>query len=528
MDKPNESDVKSFSGILESAALIQLVNEPTHKHNHILYLIITSEGNNCVGDVVVYPLSSLPSDHAVTQFDVVLHRVPVTRRTIKFHKTCDIDHQKFQNDILNSNLVKQPAVDLNDQTHQYDLVLKELLNKHAPENTRQISLRPHAPWYDNSLRILKQKKRSLERKFKKSGLSIDKEVLNDKCTEYKKALMDAKRKCHRQEIVNSDQKRLFNVVEKLTVHRPSQLLPSHSSKKELAEDFSFFFHEKIRKLRLALDVSVKHDLSVHVHENCTTQFTEFQPLDLNDMLKIIKGSKIKSCPLDPLPAFLTSQYLEALLPSITQITNKSLQHGVFPSSLKSALVLPLLKKSSLDPDIKKNYRPISNLAFLGKVIERSAMQQFASYLSNNNLFAQSQSAYRQYHSTETVLVRVFNDILIGLDNKEEAFLVLLDLTAAFDTINHTVLLNRLKTRYGIGGNVLKWFASYLEERQQIVTIGEERSNPVNIEWGIPQGSVAGPIIFVVYTAPVEDIIHAHGLSCITYADDTQYYFKIKL
>ena len=110
---------------------------------------------------------------------------------------------------------------------------------------------------------------------------------------------------------------------------------------------------------------------------------------------------------------------------------------------------------------------------------------------------------------------------LALDKRcGEVILVLLDLTAAFDTIDHAVLLQRLRQRYGIGGKVLQWFESYLHEREQSVLINSSKSDPLTMEWGIPQGSIGGPILFVSYTAPVEDIIHAHGLSCVIYADDT--------
>ena len=254
----------------------------------------------------------------------------------------------------------------------------------------------------------------------------------------------------------------------------------------------------------------------------------FDLLTMGDVLAIIKGSSIKSCSLDPVPASLFKNVISDLLPSITQITNMSLQSGIFPPDLKKALVTPLLKKASLDPEIKKNYRPISNLAFLGKVIERAAIKQYVDYLTVNELFARSQSAYRQYHSTETALLRVCDDILRSLDKPHgEVILVLLDLTAAFDTIDHALLLQRLRQRCGIGGKVLQWFESYLHQREQSVLINTSKSNPLTMEWGIPQGSIGGPILFVSYTAPVEDIIHTHGLSCVIYADDTQLYISMK-
>jgi hypothetical protein len=226
---------------------------------------------------------------------------------------------------------------------------------------------------------------------------------------------------------------------------------------------------------------------------------------------------------------LLSGNLDLLLPHITAITRLSLDTGVFPDALKSALVTPILKKPNLDPEVMKNYRPISNLAFLGKVIERCAMKQFVSYLDSNDLLASSQSAYRQHHSIETALTRVYNDILMDLDKQGgETVLVLLDLSAAFDTIDHTVFINRLRSRYGVGGSPLNWFSSYLHNRSQSVLVDNVRSQPVLVDFGMPQGSVCGPICFIVYTAPLESIITRHGLSCMKYADDSQLYISLNV
>jgi len=212
---------------------------------------------------------------------------------------------------------------------------------------------------------------------------------------------------------------------------------------------------------------------------------------------------------------LLSNNLDLLLPHIT--------------ALKFALVTPILKKSNLDPEMMTNYRPISNLAFLGKVIERCAMKQFVTYLESNYLLASSQSAYRQHHSIETALICVYNDILMDLDKHGgETVLVLLDLSAAFDTIDHTVFINRLRSRYGVGGTALNFFSSYLHNRSQSVLVDNTRSQPVMVDFGMPQGSVCGPICFILYTAPLESIITRHGLSCMKYADDSQLYISLNV
>ncbi|XP_033112631.1 actin-104-like [Anneissia japonica] len=136
--------------------------------------------------------------------------------------------------------------------------------------------------------------------------------------------------------------------------------------------------------------------------------------------------------------------------------------------VKRACITPLLKKPSLNAEELSNFRPISNLPFLGKVIETVASNQLQSYLNSNGLFASRQSAYRQNHSVKSALLYVQNDIQIALDNRNEVLMILLDFSAAFNTIDHKQLLNRLSSRYGISGIAHQWFASYLENRSQSV------------------------------------------------------------
>ena len=153
----------------------------------------------------------------------------------------------------------------------------------------------------------------------------------------------------------------------------------------------------------------------------------------------------KSCSMDPLPTCLLKKGIDVLLPCITSIINRSLEVREFPATFKHGLVTPLLKKSDLDHEILKNYRPISNLPFLGKMIERLVAMQFKQHLVINNLYTKTWSAYCAYHSTETALLRVSNDINLALGN-HDVVLVLLDLSSAFDTIDHSVFMNKLYTR----------------------------------------------------------------------------------
>ena len=237
------------------------------------------------------------------------------------------------------------------------------------------------------------------------------------------------------------------------------------------------------------------------------------------------ASKSTSCPLDPIPTSLLKDTLDILLPNITSLINKSLALGKVPACFKKALVKPLIKKSTLDPEELKNYRPISNLPFLSKVLEKVVAKQLNEYMSANNLHEKMQSAYKKGHSTESALLRVQNDILLDLDKKKGVILVLLDLSAAFDTIDHDILLERFAERLGLGGVVLGWFKDYLTGRTHAVYIDGKTSSLIIILFGVPQGSVLGPVEFTIYTIPLGDIIKAHGLKYALYADDTQVYIS---
>ena len=157
------------------------------------------------------------------------------------------------------------------------------------------------------------------------------------------------------------------------------------------------------------------------------------------------------------------------------------------------------------------------------------MKQLSDHMRLNDLSETYQSAYRPGHSTETALLRVSNDILQAIDSGKAVCLVLLDLSAAFDTIDHQTLLTLMHDNLGIRGTVLKWFSSYLSHRLQLVKLNGTKSKPAELHYGVPQGSVLGPFLFCVYMLPLSCIIREHGMDLHVYADDTQLYcsFNVK-
>ena len=207
--------------------------------------------------------------------------------------------------------------------------------------------------------------------------------------------------------------------------------------------------------------------------------------------------------------------------------NRTLNEGYLPASAKTALVTPLLKKEGLDPVELKNYRPISNLSYISKLIERIVGKQLTCHLDSNNLLPKCQSAYRSFHSTETAVLKVYSDMMDSFDKGHISLLAMLDMSSAFDTVSHHILIERLSHDYGLCEIVLKWFSSYLTDRTQTIKIGEDTSESHTVVRGVPQGSVLGPILFILYTAEIFQIIEDHDLLGHAYADDTQLYLHAK-
>ena len=297
----------------------------------------------------------------------------------------------------------------------------------------------------------------------------------------------------------------------------------------LVEEFNDFFINKVRNIRNELELykeNLETTISPQSPKLPLCKFKEFQLPNESSVQQIIKSLSTKTCSLDPIPTHVLKNHLESLTPLFTDIVKTSLSKGVFPNTLKISHLSPCLKKPDLDKDLFPNFRPIANIAFLSKVLEKTVAVQTQDFLNSNNLYPSFQSAYRKFHSTETALLKVTNDILRTLDNHQDVILVMLDLSSAFDTLDHDILLARLESYFGFSDTVIKWFKSYLTGRSQSVVIGDVVSTSRHLEYGVPQGSVLGPLLFTLYIAPLEDVISKYVLDFMFYADDSDLYVAI--
>ena len=493
---------------------------------HTLDLLMVRSGDDIIHDIIVKD-HGFP-DHYAVSCNLQLFKPPPQSKKVEYRKIKDLDINAFCADLAGSTLTTTGTdAPLDSLVSDYNSKLTTLLDKHAPVRSKVIRMRTKVEWYTDKIREAKRKRRQLERLWRKSKLTVHHQMYSEQRNHVNRLITSAKAEYYTGKVqeCENDTKRIFKVISSLLGKEQSQSLPEHDSLAKLTESFNEFFIQKISLIRESLEAkqTVQHPLE---NNDClpegTTTLCVFEPASLDEIHKLVISSPTKSCSLDPVPTDLLKKTIHLLGPNITQMINMSLNTGIFPDSLKSAIVRPLLKKQSLDPNIMKNYRPVSNLAFISKVLEKVVAARITSYLFNHNLAEPFQSAYRKGCSTETALTRVQNDILVALGNKHGVLLVLLDLSAAFDTVDHRTLLDILQN-LGIRNICNKWFQSYLDARSQCVSIQSTSSSTKILHHGVPQGSVLGPVLFTIYTSSLGKLLRHVNINFHLYADDTQLY-----
>ena len=419
-------------------------------------------------------------------------------KTIYYRNVKTINYERFNKDIGEKPNISE-SKSLSENINSYNEVLTRVLDKHAPLIKRTIKLVPNAKWFDSDYEQLRRLRRKAERTYHRSGLPSDKDIFSKLRRETTNLAYTKKNKYYSEKLGDgSNSKTVFSVINKLIDRRQETVLPDSKNEKELADSFLEHFTNKIETIRKGFDGKVQSDDLVYP-PNSTAKLLVFDPTTPEEIRQIVSECLIKCSPMDPLPADILRKNIDFFIPIWVQLVNISLSEGNM-DSLKSAILLPLIKEMDgmMDKDNMKNYRPVSNLVFIGKLIERVVSIRLKYHMSRNNLNIHQQYGYKKNHSTETLLLKIVNDLLQACDNQMPSVVMLLDLSAAFDTVDQEKLLNILHDEIGIEGIALKWFKSFLHGRSQSVKIGNSYSDERELKYGVPQGSISGPDLFNIY------------------------------
>uniref|UniRef100_A0A8C6K7Y3 Reverse transcriptase domain-containing protein n=1 Tax=Nothobranchius furzeri TaxID=105023 RepID=A0A8C6K7Y3_NOTFU len=504
---------------MDSFGFTQHVSGPTHTRGHTLDLVFTLSLNAdsvCPEDVYI-------SDHHCIFFNLsVSASPPPARRMVS---------SRFLNESTASNFsaaFDPPCSSDNDPdslTSQFNEHCLSILDNICPVRTRSVPAVNPTPWFNDSLRSLKRQCRKIERLWKKTHLHVHLLHLKDLLTSFNSAVRDARVSFFSNLVSQSkgNPKVLFNTISSI-VSPASPTASIHSVAD--CENFLSFFVDKVSKVKSSISPSA---LSLPLATPTRPIILDsFAPVSLPELTKLVNSMKTSACPLHILPSSLFKSAFQSIGPSVLSIINAYLVSGQVPAYFKSAVIHPLLKKPSLNPSLRSSFRPISKLPFISKILEKVVAKQLTAALDEHNIYDSFQSGFRRDHSTETALLRVSNDLLTHSDAGDCSVLVLLDLTAAFDTVDHHLLLERLRDWVGLSGSALEWFSSYPSERSFSVSVSKFRSSTTSLTHGVPQGSVKGPLLFLLYLLPLQHILSSFkGISYHLYADDIQLYISFK-
>ena len=501
--------------ILESHNLSQKVTTPTHTANNILDLVISNKSSDIISNTVTH---NLITDHYIVLFNIHVPKPTRLSKTIKIRNIAKIDISKFMEDFINNIYI----CGNNKTLSHFDYILSSTLDVHAPIKQKSIIVRDNSKWFNNNLVTEKRKLRKAEKCWRRSKSTTDFDIFLLCRQQYRSLLKTTKENYYTDLLTNAgkDYKKIFKISNTLLGRLNRRILPDTSILDNI-NNFDIFFTAKVNDIITSLPSPLSYVPTIPPYS------LSLLNLPSTSLVEKLLLSVKSTCSLDPIPVTLLHKLIPYIVMYYKEIIEESIISGSVPSCMKLANVTPTIKKPDLDKSLLASYRPISHLSYISKVLERVVAIQLNDYILSNKILNKFQSAYTKKKNTETALVYIINSLQRASFNKHSSVIILLDLSAAFDTLDHSTLMLRLQS-IGINGTALEWFKSYLQNRYFSIQIDSLTSTPRSIHHGVPQGSVLGPILFNIYMIPIFDIFNKYpNIGYHSYADDLQVYMILK-
>ena len=466
------------------------------------------------------------SDH-LGQYMKLNQQKPNNQKTkVKFRSYKKYDPIAFNADLqtnLNTSQIEEQL-----QRNEVDLatdtlikVIQDTAQLHAPLVEKTIrNEKKFIPWFTQELGDMIKSKNELLQDFYAHGLQSYKnriKILSNKITQLKRNLKQEYLTEKLGEAQN-DGKKCWKILNAVTNRaKVKDAVEPDGMNQEKADEYNKFFATIGIEIQKKLGLTFNRTPANATNENNIPKF-EFSAESQSSIEKLIDNIRIDvATGEDNIGAKLIKDMKPTITPVLTRIINTGYKCNTFPNCMKKAAIKVIHKKESTDEI--SNYRPISILPTLSKIFERAAVNQMVTYLETNNILSSCQHAYRKFHSTVTCLFEVVNHIHQMIDNNRLTAVASLDLSKAFDSISHQLMLEKLH-KLGIGKNSTLWISSYLTNRTQLTKFKQYTSKEERILSGVPQGSILGPLLFLCFTNDLfENFPQEHKI--LAYADDCQ-------